>query len=181
MTQIKECGTKATTRKTDKTESISLPARFSEKSVSASKAQPRKNLANGKSDYAVSKAPSPRTEPVKGGKAGKPNDETINIGDPSFEDGRSEEPKREHVNTFVGGKADLSGKPACEQSNTESVSLPKGSEKPVIAKIAGLRFTEVPVLRFTLDWWKVYLDSCATYHTFLSRNFSEESTRAKLS
>ena len=53
---------------------------------------------------------------------------------------------------------DLSDKPVCEQSKTESISLPKGSEKPVLA--------ELPGLRFTLDWWKVYLDSCATYHTF---------------
>ena len=71
-----------------------MPTRFSEKPVSASNAQPRKNLANGKNYYDVSKAPSLRTEPVKGGKAGKPNDETIDIGDPSFEDGRSEERKR---------------------------------------------------------------------------------------
>ena len=40
-----------------------------------------------------------------------------------------------------------------------------------MAKIAGLRFAEVPGLRFTLDWWKVYLDSCATYHTFFITEF----------
>ena len=53
---------------------------------------------------------------------------------------------------------DLSDKPVCKQSKTESVSLPKGGEKLVLA--------EVPGLRFTLDWWKVYLDNCATYYTF---------------
>ena len=148
-----------------------MPTRLSEKPVSASKAQPKKNMANDKSDYDASKTQSVRTEPVKRGNAGKPNDETIDIGHPSFENGRSEEPKREHVNTFVGGKADISGKPACKESNTESVNSPKGSEKPVMAKIAGLRFAEVPGDRFTLDWWKVYLDSCATYHTFFIKRF----------
>ena len=141
MTQTKKCGTKATTRKTDKTKSVSLPARFSEKPVSASNAQPRKNLANKKCDFDVSKVPSLRTKPVKGRKASKPNDETIDIGDPSFDDECSEEPKREHVNTFVGGKADLSSKPACEQSKAESVSLPKGSEKHILPEVTGLRFT----------------------------------------
>ena len=58
----------------------------------------------------------------------------MDIGHPSFENERSEEPKREHVNTFIGGKADISGKPACKESNTESVNSPKGSEKLVMAK-----------------------------------------------
>ena len=78
-----------------------------------------------------------------------------------------EEPSREPHNTTVT----ILDKPACEQSNTESVSLPKGSEKPVMAKIAGLRFAKVLGLRFMLDWWKVYLDSCATYHTFFVKEF----------
>ena len=59
-----------------------------------------------------------------------------------------EEPSREPHNTTVT----ILDKPACEQSNTESVSLPKGSKKPVMAEIPGLRFAEVPGLRFTLDW-----------------------------
>ena len=25
--------------------------------------------------------------------------------------------------------------------------------------------------RYTLDWWKCYLDSCASYHTFFVRGF----------
>ena len=158
-----------------------MPTRLSEKPVSASKAQPKKNLKNDKSDYDASKTQSVRTEPVKRGNAGKPNDETMDIGDPSFENGRSEEPKREHVNTFVGGKAEISGKPACKESNTESVSSPKGGEKPVIAKIAGLRFAEVPGDRFTLDWWKVYADSCATYHTFFIKEFLRGIYTSKLS
>ena len=95
----------------------------------------------------------------------------MNIGHPSFENERSEEPKREHVNIFVGDKADISGTLACKQSNTESVSPPKGGKKPVIAKIAGLRFAEIPGDQFTLDWWKLYLDSCATYHTFFIKRF----------
>ena len=41
VTQIKECGTQASTRKTDETESVSLLSGFSEKPISASKAQPR--------------------------------------------------------------------------------------------------------------------------------------------
>ena len=40
-----------------------------------------------------------------------------------------------------------------------------------MVKIAGLWFAEVPGHRFTLDWWKVYLDSCATYHTFFIEEF----------
>ena len=95
----------------------------------------------------------------------------MDIRHPSFENERCEEPKREDVNTFVRDKADISGTPACKESNTESVSPPKGSEKPVIAKIAGLRFAEIPGNRFTLDWWKVYLDSCATYYTFFIKQF----------
>ena len=63
---------------------------FSEKPVSVSKAVPKKNMANDKSDYDASKTQSVRTRPVKGGKAGKPNDETIDIGDPPFESERSE-------------------------------------------------------------------------------------------
>ena len=133
MTRTVETRSKATIRKTAETESISLPTRLSENSVSASKAQPKKNMANDKSVYDASKTQSVRTEPVKRGKTGKPNDETMDIGHPSFENGRSEEPKRENLNTFVGDKADISGKPACKESNTESVSPPKGSEKPVIA------------------------------------------------
>ena len=38
-----------------------------------------------------------------------------------------------------------------------------GSKKPVLAKL----HTD----RFTLDNWKFYLDSCATYHTFFVREF----------
>ena len=34
-----------------------------------------------------------------------------------------------------------------------------------------LRFAEVLGSRFTLDWWKVYLDSCATYHTFFIKEY----------
>ena len=91
MTRTVETRSKATIRKTIETDSISLPTRLSENPVSTSKAQPRKNLANDKSDYDASKTQSVRTEPVKGGKAGKPNDETIDIGDPSFENGRSKD------------------------------------------------------------------------------------------
>jgi len=36
-------------------------------------------------------------------------------------------------------------------------------EKPVL--------TEMATDRFTLDWWKCYLDSCATYHTFFVKEF----------
>ena len=25
--------------------------------------------------------------------------------------------------------------------------------------------------RYTLDWWKFYLDSCVTYHTFFVKDF----------
>ena len=89
-----ETRSKATIRKTAETESISLPTRLSEKPVSASKAQPKKNLANDKSDYDASKTQSVRTEPVKRGKAGKPNDETMDIGHPSFKNWRTKEPKR---------------------------------------------------------------------------------------
>ena len=105
MTRTVETRSKAMIRKTIEMESISLPNRLSEKPVSVSKAVPKKNMANEKNDYDASKTRSVRTEPVKRGNAGKPNDETMDIGHPSFENERSEEPKREHVNTFVGGKA----------------------------------------------------------------------------
>ena len=42
-----------------------------------------------------------------------------------------------------------------------------GSEKPVLA--------ELHTDRFTLDNWKCYLDSCATYHTFFVREFLDNS------
>ena len=60
--------------------------------------------------------------------------------------------------------------PACKQSNTESISLPTGGEKPVtesinlptgsekpgreksVKTIPGVKFAEVPGFRFTLDW-----------------------------
>ena len=32
--------------------------------------------------------------------------------------------------------------------------------------------------RITLEWWKCYLDSCALYHTFLSRSSSRTSKKA---
>ena len=32
--------------------------------------------------------------------------------------------------------------------------------------------------RTTLEWWKAYLDSCASYHTFLSRRSSRTSKKA---
>ena len=34
----------------------------------------------------------------------------------------------------------------------------EGEENPIL--------TEPPTDRFNLDWWKCYLDSCATYHNF---------------
>ena len=171
MTRTVDIRSKATFRKIAETESISEPSRFSEKPVSVTKAVPKKNVSNDKNDYDISKAHSGKTKPVKGGKAGKPNDETMYIGHPSFENGRSEEPKREHVNIFVGDKADISSMLSCKQSDTESVSPPKGGKKPVRAQIAGLRFAEIPGDRFTLDWRKLYLDSRATYHTFFIKRF----------
>ena len=44
-----------------------------------------------------------------------------------------------------------------------TVPLDMGSEKPVLA--------EIHTDRFTLDNWKCYLDSCATYHNFFVREF----------
>ena len=32
--------------------------------------------------------------------------------------------------------------------------------------------------RVTLEWWKAYLDSCASYHTFLSRISTRTSKKA---
>ena len=68
----------------------------------------RTNLANGKSGYYVSNTPSLRTEPVKRGKAGKPNDETLNLGDPSLEERCSEEAIRENINTLAASEGNLS-------------------------------------------------------------------------
>ena len=39
----------------------------------------------------------------------------------------------------------------------------EGGENPILI--------ELPTDRFTLDWWKCYLDSCATYHTFFIEEF----------
>ena len=50
---------------------------------------------------------------------------------------------------------------SADSENT--VPLDMGSEKPVLSEL----HTE----RFTLDNWKCYLDSCATYHTFFVREF----------
>ena len=157
MTRIKECGTKATTRKTNETESINLPTRFSKKPVSASKA----NLANGKLSVLNVNRSVPR-KPACPGRAGKPFEGLDQIYTKS-----PEEPSREPHNTTVT----ILDEPACEQSNTESTSLPKGSEKPVKTEIPGPWLAEVPGPRFTLDWWKVYLDSCATYHSFFVKKF----------
>lgn len=67
MTWIKDCGTKATTRKANDTESISLPTRFSKKPVSASTA----NLANGKLSVLNVNRSVPR-KPARSSRAGKP-------------------------------------------------------------------------------------------------------------
>ena len=42
---------------------------------------------------------------------------------------------------------------------------------PVVSRNKKLVLAEVPTDRFTLDWWKCYLDSCATYHTFFAEIF----------
>ena len=94
MTRTVETRSKATIRKIAETERIREPSRFSEKPVSVTKAVPKKNVPNDNNDYDISKAHSGNTEPVKRGNAGKPNDETIDIGHPSFENGRSKEPKK---------------------------------------------------------------------------------------
>ena len=47
-----------------------------------------------------------------------------------------------------------------------------GGEKPVLA--------ELPTDRFTLDKWKCYLDSCATYHTFFVREFLDRMYLGKI-
>ena len=44
-----------------------------------------------------------------------------------------------------------------------AVPVIEGEENPILIKI--------PNDRFTLDWWKCYLDSCATYHTFFIDEF----------
>ena len=44
-----------------------------------------------------------------------------------------------------------------------TVPLDMGSEKPV--------FAELHTDRFTLEKWKSYLDSCATYHNKFVRDF----------
>ena len=33
--------------------------------------------------------------------------------------------------------------------------------------------------QLTLDWWKVYLDSCATYHTFFVKEFLRNNKKKK--
>ena len=34
-----------------------------------------------------------------------------------------------------------------------------------------VRYPKVKNGRYTLDWWKCYLDSCASYHTFFVKEF----------
>ena len=43
---------------------------------------------------------------------------------------------------------------------------PPPSAIPVIEGGGNPILIKLPTGRFTLDWWKCYLDSCATYHTF---------------
>ena len=110
-------------------------------------------------------------KPRKTGRAGKPLEGLVQLDKPR---GTFKEPTQHHCHN--------PSKPACKQSNTESISLPTGGEKPVtesinlptgsekpgreksVETITGVRFASVKGDRFTLDWWKVYLDSCATYH-----------------
>ena len=35
----------------------------------------------------------------------------------------------------------------------------------------GSVLANAPTRRFTLKWWKCYLDSCATYHSFFTEEF----------
>ena len=51
------------------------------------------------------------------------------------------------------------------KKKAEKIAVPvnEGGENPILI--------ELPTDRFTLDWWKCYLDSCATYHTFFIEEF----------
>ena len=46
---------------------------------------------------------------------------------------------------------------------TSAVLVNEGGKNPILIEL----LTD----RFTLDWWKCYLDSCATYHTFFIKEF----------
>ena len=48
---------------------------------------------------------------------------------------------------------------------------PPPSAVPVIEEKKNPILIELPTDRFTLDWWKCYLDSCANYHTFFIKEF----------
>ena len=56
----------------------------------------------------------------------------------------------------------------------------KSTKRPIKINIGGNKaqpkrwkmMTKMRSRRHTLDWWKCYLDSCASYHTFLSASFS---------
>ena len=48
---------------------------------------------------------------------------------------------------------------------------PPPSDIPVIEVEENPILIKLPTDRFTLDWWKCYLDSCATYHTFFIEEF----------
>ena len=53
------------------------------------------------------------------------------------------------------------------------ISTPKASPKGN-SKSVGVALTDMKSggnKRLTLDWWKLYLDSCASYHTFFVKLF----------
>ena len=56
-------------------------------------------------------------------------------------------------------------------------SLKKG--QPTSIK-EGSVLANVPVRRFTLTWWKCYLDSCVTYHSFFVEEFLCDMKEGKL-
>ena len=150
MTQTGECGTQAVTKKIDKTESVSSPIGCSEKPVSAMQAK----LAIGKFSVFKVNRSVPR-KPASFGRTGKPFEELVQI-HRKISKGPSREP---HNNITT-----LLDKPACEQSETESVNSTVGcSEKPVSLELSAnqLNFNKI----------KSYLDGCGTYRTFYTEAY----------
>ena len=111
------------------------------KSTTRKASSSKANLANGKLSVLNVNRSVPR-KPARSGRAGKPFEGLDQI----YTKIPKETSRKPHNTTVT-----ILDEPACEQSNTESISLPKGSEKPIKTVIPGLRFAEVPGLRFTLD------------------------------